>query len=398
MAERTHALISPSASSRWLHCAGSVAANAGPQVQGRSNFYADEGTAAHSLLELCLKLDVPPENFLGVHIYLDYVVTEEMADAVGHALDWLRAYLAQNPKATFHSEHWVSAGKLLVFEGESVGGTGDIFVDNAPVELVAVDYKHGAGVAVEVDGNTQTLLYLLLYYWQHATRPYKQYRHIIIQPRSRHEDGPVREERITHAELMAFAKHVQARVKHIAKHPNEREAGTWCRWCAAAGTCRALADYSLRAAQLEFGSGEAPIDPDAMNAEEMAYALHAAPVIEQWIKALYGAALNFMLSGGEIDDMKLVHSRTSRYWDNEKEVMKLLKRRFELDAIAPRSMLGVPGIEKLFKQAKKPMPAALATHIARSRPTIHIAPADDPRPAVTRGEEFSPLPAKGKKK
>ena len=48
-----HAILSPSASHRWLVCPGSVEANIGkPWTQ---SVFALEGTSAHALLEVCLR-------------------------------------------------------------------------------------------------------------------------------------------------------------------------------------------------------------------------------------------------------------------------------------------------------------------------------------------------------
>lgn len=407
-----HSKMSPSASDRWLNCSGSVEVNA--RAPNRTNFYAEEGTAAHSLLEMCLRIGNEPEAYLGVHIYKDFAVTEEMADAVGTALDYVRSYEARYPKAYVHMEQKVDPARLLGVEKDLTSGTSDIIIDNAPVELVSIDYKHGAGVGVDVEDNTQLLLYMLGYVSQHATQKYKTYRIVVIQPRHNHTDGPVREVEITHDELMAFATKVKKRLQYNLKNPHAREAGTWCKWCAGAGTCRALAEYSMQTAAIEFGKEEVmPIDPNELDEEEISFALNRISILEKWIKSLYAAALEHMLRGGTIEGQKLVHGRMTRGWSNEKPVVARLERlNFELDVFAPRSLVGVAKVEEMLKQriaanAKEKgikNRAQLKTVlegewksnfkalVRTNPPAIHIAPVNDPRAPVTRGSEFEAVP------
>ncbi|MCP5007968.1 MAG: DUF2800 domain-containing protein, partial [Planctomycetes bacterium] len=58
------AKLSPSGSTRWLACPGSIEAEAAidePEVESEA---AREGTRAHQLLEECIKKNIDPGSFL----------------------------------------------------------------------------------------------------------------------------------------------------------------------------------------------------------------------------------------------------------------------------------------------------------------------------------------------
>jgi len=142
-----------------------------------------------------------------------------------------------------------------------------------------------------------------------------------------------------------------------------------------------------------------PINPDDLDPEELAHALTAWHMyIEAWGKALYAAAHKYLMEGGELEGYKLVRGSSTRFWENEKkiETMLLKKFKFDIDDIKPRSLLGVPAVERLFRERitvrggkKDPLPPVIKPLIGRSKPNIHIARTTDPRPAVVRGEEFT---------
>ena len=50
---RAHAKLSPSSAYRWIACPGSIRLSAG--IPDTSSVFAEEGTAAHELCELCLR-------------------------------------------------------------------------------------------------------------------------------------------------------------------------------------------------------------------------------------------------------------------------------------------------------------------------------------------------------
>lgn len=252
-----HAVLSPSASERWIACPGSVAATA--QIpQKPAGKYALEGTAAHSLLEMCLRLDQDPEKFLGHEIEEGFLVTEEMAAAVGHALDFVRQTLDTNPRMRLHIETRVKIGPLIGLHNGELEGTADIILEDGSLCIVA-DYKHGAGIYVDARDNSQLKLYAAGAR-ERAGKAFYKYQNVIIQPRIYANNGrPVRDFHITESELINWLQKTVRPSAHAALAPNApRNAGAHCKWCGAAGRCREFARHAASVAAAEFSADLEP--------------------------------------------------------------------------------------------------------------------------------------------
>jgi hypothetical protein len=232
--KKLHSILPPSAADKWMSCYGWYKATEGlPNV---ASIYAEEGTKAHELLEITLRLGLPPSE-----------MTSDVDLALNLSLvtDWLKAY---KHKKDYYVEKWVSWGDKI--GRPELGGTIDLAVVS-PQELVVTDYKHGAGIVVEVMDNRQLMLYLIGLINRYGKRP--KYRIIIFQPRARHEDGPIREYPVDEQEIKDFIREVRYAVQKNFEG-GQRHAGEHCRFCLAAGSCKTLAEYSLEAAGTEFDS------------------------------------------------------------------------------------------------------------------------------------------------
>jgi hypothetical protein len=251
-----HAILSPSASDRWIACPGSIAACA-VMPQKPAGKWAAEGTAAHSLLEMCLRLDQDPEEFIGNEIEEGFKVSEEMAAAVGAAVDWVRDTLRENPSLRLHIEIRVKPGPLIGLHAGELEGTADIILEDGRLCIVA-DYKHGKGIYVEVKDNSQLKLYAAGARERNG-KPFFKYKTVIIQPRNYSNNGrQVRDFHFTEHELVHWIQKTVRPSAHAALQPDApRKAGAHCRWCAANGSCRVYARHAANMAATEFG----PIDP-----------------------------------------------------------------------------------------------------------------------------------------
>jgi len=151
-----HRRFSPSGASRWLACPGSVF---GPQ-DNSSSVYADEGTAAHSLANECWMLGTCPTDRIGETIN-GFTITEEMAQAVQIFLDEIssmESLLGDAGKVRIETRMEVHFEDP---DNPDFGGTADAVVWSAN-SVAIIDFKYGAGVAVEVTENPQLKCYALL--------------------------------------------------------------------------------------------------------------------------------------------------------------------------------------------------------------------------------------------
>lgn len=245
-----HAKLSPSASHRWLVCPGSVEANVGkPWTQ---SVHALEGTSAHALLEVALRLGSAPEEFLGKVLEPGHMpVDEGMTDGVGYAIDYVEAYVANNPHTEVLLEHKVLFGKAIGATDDLGFGTSDIILDNYPIESVVLDYKHGVGISVSVKENSQLLLYQVGMRAQRGR--YRRYRNVVVQPRLA-KRKPVQEApAITDSDLSNWVNKKVIPVVPVALNKNAiRVAGAHCRYCAADGNCQSQYELVMKKAKEEF--------------------------------------------------------------------------------------------------------------------------------------------------
>lgn len=357
-----HAKLSPSASHRWLVCPGSVEANA---TKGHeSNVYALEGTSAHGLLEVCLVLGADPVSYLGAVLAPGHMpVDEGMADGVGYALDWIAAYVADNPRAKVLTEHTVRYGKAIGCADDLAFGTSDVIIDNHPKELVALDYKHGIGISVSVKDNSQLLLYLAGKRQERGR--YQRYRKVVVQPRVP-KRKPVQEASVTDVALTTWLEKEVKPVVPIALGKNApRVAGSHCRYCHADGKCPAQFEAVQRAAQKEFKVA----DPKRLTPAQIAKALDLMAALAPIMESIKKHAVEQVHAGVTIPGYEKDYTNGQRSWTDEEKANDTLARlglekreRFAVALLSPAQ--AEKALRAKGKWPTKPRGAAAADFVA----------------------------------
>jgi hypothetical protein len=384
--EKAHATLGASSAERWMTCPGSVRLSVG--MPKKSSVFAAEGTAAHELAERCLRSGEDAAAHLGTLIDTDngtFEVDAEMVEAVQLYLNTVRADLIDTPNAVFEVEKKFK----LTWLSDGLFGTNDACVGEHFGLLRVYDLKYGRGVPVEVEANPQ-----LLYYGLGAAYDgdYSEIELIVVQPRARHKNGPVRRWRTSIAELEAWGRDVLLPAALATEAPDAplKSSPKGCRFCTAAPICPQIRKTALENIQAEFDDDFLPAagkeitlpDPREMNAETLGRTLALWEMLEPWGKAVRETVKDLLTEGKDVPGWKMVAGRKgNRVWSKpEAEIAATL---WELgdELYEPRKLLSPAKVEKLFPK-KKEAKAILAELVTQADGQPALAPEYDARPAI----------------
>lgn len=336
MQSKRHFRLSPSASSRWLNCPGSLKLSVGQKRE--SSVYAEEGTQAHDVAEVALVggTDAECDN-------------PEMAKAVQVYLDEIRSVEAKYEVIARHTE--------VTWEHTSItdlGGTSDHFVlytDDGRIVCHVFDYKHGAGVPVDVHENLQVLTYFAII-GSHFPGMIDLFRGTIVQPRAFNGD-----EIQTWECLPERVSEHEALIKEVTKQ-DFLKAGDHCRWCPAWRVCPKLQEHTLEVARLEFSE----VKDDR---EKLAELFQLTPAIKAFLDKIPAAMLEFFQDGsGGVPGYKVIETLSNRQWKfaDADQTLRHLKKVGLGKKDAFESKLKSPTqVEKLVSKDKKEIFSTLVT-------------------------------------
>lgn len=297
-----HSVFGASSSSRWMACPASIRMS--KYVEDQTNDAAELGTAAHELVEFCLKLGLNTYDCLGL-VFNKHTVDEAMASAaqlyVGCIRDLCRRYNV-NPM--------LEKRVVMLSVANDVYGTADCIIIVGDT-LFVFDYKHGYEI-VEVTNNPQAVFYAIatldtLGLWQ-------QIKHIvtgIIQPRASHIDGVIRLHDYSIQELVSWQNQFRVAVSNARNPHSEIIPGAHCKYCPARGFCRAR---MMRTIQLAYF--DKPIEEMTPNELEIIY--NEIDIMKTNLEAVAGKTLGLAREGKSIENHKLVKSITRAKCEDEK--------------------------------------------------------------------------------
>lgn len=302
-----HSEIGASSYSRWSTkhggCPGSVQMARG--CPNPSSAYAEEGTEAHGIAAALLEW-----YFFGKKHNLESPGTKEMMTAVGVYVDFVKN---ESLEANADPE----AGHVLIehrFDLKEIYpglfGTADAIIYwPGQKKLTVADYKHGAGIAVDVEDNLQ-----LQYYGLGALLstgfPCETVELVIVQPRCEHENGQIRRWSFSSIDLLDFGADLADDAEAAFRENAPLNPGKHCRFCPAAPTkCPAIKQKAQALAKLEFGEGLS-YDPNQLDA-----ALKFIPALEAWIKRVREFAYGEAMHGRYPPGWKIVAKRATRKWN-----------------------------------------------------------------------------------
>ena len=286
----SHSLLSASSSKQWLHCTPS--ARLQERFPNKSSVYAEEGTFAHSVCEYKVKnylwlsamepegrdgLEVPelpevpkgrdgPEDRDGTdrqdvpekleenrQPHSEEFESEELEQSTDVYYEFVVSTIEEMKR--YGCEPLVLVEERVDYShiAPSGFGTADMLIIGRDSDgkglLHVIDYKHGKGVFVDADHNSQMMLYALggLHAYGYIY-PVETVRMSIIQPRidniSTFECG--------REELEAWGESIKPLAQMAYEGKGEQKAGDWCRFCRAKPICRACKEEAMALCREDF--------------------------------------------------------------------------------------------------------------------------------------------------
>lgn len=410
-----------------------------------SSKYAAEGTCAHQVLTWALQEDRPAAAYIGRVLDADgftFTVDEDMARYVQITIDYVNDLKGDD--GVVFADIRVNYSSYLDVPEADAWGTADVIVIRG-TEIIVIDLKYGMGVevsagyddrgGVERGGqvvsthcfrrpNPQMGLYALgaLQEYNGLIADFDNVRMAISQPRIK---AAASEYDLPVPELEAWgrttARSAVNSCRNAEKHgdtdvgfqetylrPGEKQ----CKFCKAKATCPSL---RAEVTSMIVGCGESAATPEefadltvSTEGKELfapnwiGACLSKVDLIEDWCKAIRAEAERRLLAGEGVPGYKLVQGkRGARQWVNPAEAEAALKTMrlkeaqlydFSIKSPTQIAKLG-PDFDKdgnvkpLKEGQEKPVISArqwpkVQALITQKDGKPHVAPADDPRPAL----------------
>lgn len=360
----SHAVLSASASARWLKC--SPSARWELKFPDKSSPYAAEGTEAHALAEKTLKdfraggrpevVSDNSETREAIQSYVDTVV-EKYTEA-----------RQASPDARLLVEQHLDFSKYV----PQGFGTGDCLIISDKI-LEVCDLKYGKGVEVSAKGNSQMRLYALgAIEAQEMFWGFDKVRMTIIQPRI----GNVSSEELSVEDLKAWGRVVHQRALLAFEGKGSLVAGDHCRFCRCRTVCRAYADYLTEPLKEAF-KPPAELQPD-----EVADIVLKAKRIKGWLEDIETYALMQALDGRKLPGLKLVAGRSVRKITNpDVAAGRLLEAGYKPEEIyKPQTLQTLTELKKLC--GAKKLDTLLDGIVETGKRSPALVPESDKRPAL----------------
>lgn len=327
-----HAILSASASHRWLNCTPSARLEL--EFENTSSEAAREGTAAHALCEHKLKRALRMRSKRPVSDY----DSDEMEDCTDAYCDFVMEQVEAARQVC--SDPIVLIEQHLDFSCYVPDGfgTGDCIIISDD-KLHIIDFKYGMGILVEAENNPQMKLYALgaleIY---DALYDIREVSMTIFQPRREN----VSTWTVPVAELKEWAEEeLKPKAQLAFAGEGDYIPGEWCTFCRAAVRCRARAEEKLKLAQMEFRS------PPLLTDVEIEEILTIIPDLTKWANEITAYATEAAVNHGKVwEGFKVVEGRSVRKYRDESKVADAAKAAGYKD-IWRKSLITLTDMEKL---------------------------------------------------
>lgn len=421
--------LQPSSFKRTINCPGWWQLSK-DLPRGETSEYAAEGSVAHHLGEKSIINDKSPYDFVGLtgwynkanhrtgifrvagelqnpDAFFLFPVDEAMAAAVDEYVARVREVRASMPSGTFFVEQRADLSWLV----PGMFGTADHVAFESLGSLVVDDYKHGAGVVVEVGNgvgdNPQLSIYGLGVLGKSNPKMVEEVTVEIVQPRAPHYQGSVRSVTFDPDDLIQWGYDVVRPAAKAAEQPDAPvKSGEWCKFCPAANAldesgqaiCPAKRDERKASAVAMFGTELTsdtteiivPPDPGSLSGERLGkFVQFFDLVFDPWAAAVRKEARDRFDNGGDAPPQyKLIRGSLSnrKFAGTDAEVYDALKTKLPKKEVFVEKVKTPAQMEAALKktglkakEAKEIIDPLLAER-TEGKPVM--VPVDDPRPAL----------------
>jgi hypothetical protein len=411
-----HSVFSPSSSSMWLECSGSLVPNLlAKDVSGPDAAY---GTVAHGVTETWLKTGKRPDHLVDTLEFVEsgewgYMIEidDKMLNYCQMCVDWVALL-----PGTHYFERRVDFSRITPIPRQR--GTADfIAIDRR--RMVVADWKFGTNHIIYAELNTQGMLYALgaLYEFDKEFDGEHDIQEIeirIAQPRLDHFDSWV----ISRAELLRFSYWAQQQMDLAWSLDAPRKPGVkQCQFCRVMASCAANAKlqaeltegvfenldtptpvpvikaFQDRVDDLDFGI--APVDVFTLTTSQITSMLTYRTMANRWWESLDAELARRANDGENIEQYgwKFVEGRSRRVFiDDTEAVSNIVSLGVPYDSLVTQKVASPAQCEKLLRIAghkSRDIPSLLEglTYKPPGRPTL--APLKDKRPALVDLTEAS---------
>lgn len=360
-----HSPLGASSAERWMNCPGSVALiqMVGLDEHADEPEYRQLGTHAHALAALCLEDQTEAWEHIG-EIIEGIEVAADTTLAVQLYLDTVRNLRAEvNPEAVF-IEYGISSPVHPLFYGTL--DCGFIAGDTAYIN----DYKHGEGIAVDVEYNPQVRYYGWGLVQDHPEVVRVVYR--IIQPRGFHPDGKVRVWEESADSLRLWINEVLVPAMDQTSIDHGLDSGEHCRFCPAKLICPMLTGL--------FGAAMRTNPQAVKNLSDLDVGLNYERIngVKFYIKALEEEAFRRLSANKDLGETgpKLVNKKANRVW--KAGAKALFTGKFGDKAYEEREFKSPAEMEKISTEASE----LVHEYAFTPQSGLTVAPFADKRAAV----------------
>jgi hypothetical protein len=407
-----HSPFGGSAASRFMACPGSIALS-GQAPPEKPSPYAEEGTFAHAVAAEALETSARSTTaaigkMLG---FLDHgesktrEITAEISKAVDVYLEAVWDEYDLDPNAEIEVEQGFALDLDAAEPGEVFGTNDALVYSPARRKLTIFDYKHGAGVIVDVEDNTQLKFYAIGAMQGHPEWDVREIELVIVQPRAFSADGDgVKRWSLPMSEVIEFPYELNEAVALCKTADAPLVAGDHCRWCPAATICTAREQSFVVAVREDFAGVDllgiepvvAALEVKTLDFDHMARIVAAYDRLGSQIAAMRTAMDEHLLAGGTVAGWKVVEAVARRAWTKgDTEIAEYLELMYNVpgDEVMPRKLVTITDAKKLLKTYVSKADYAEAERDMTLRFTIKESKGLTTAPESDRRAAISPVAA-----